>query len=124
MNSHFFTSGTTTRCPTRLATLQEVFVSGPTNSNTLAERRGESPKGKQPKRILGLIDYLDAPHVGAHDRNCGVEHLLVQRFDIALLNQAGADFLKRRVAASSAASRCSLSRRAASAFCDCSVSSC
>jgi hypothetical protein len=60
----------------------------------LAERRVESPPGKQPKCILALIENLHAGHIGAHDGNGGVEDPLVKRLDILFPNQFGADFLE------------------------------
>ena len=61
----------------------------------LAELRVESPKGQHPKSVLALIENLYTRHVGAHYGDGGVEDLLVQRLDIALLNHFDADFLER-----------------------------
>ena len=56
-------------------------------SQNLAECRVETVPSQHPQRILALIEYLHARHVGLHDRGRDVDNLLIEGVGIATLDQ-------------------------------------
>src|SRR5215813_5963292 len=54
----------------------------------------KSPPGQQPEFIPLGVECLHAPHVGGHQADDCVEQPVIQDFDVALLNEQGADFLQ------------------------------